>query len=742
MSIETRLWMAASTVLLAVVFAVDVEAAPCAGNLHLVGNVQHADPGCLDESFTINIQRDLCCGAGCAGAPEPPQSMGPPTSCTESPMRRARVELWIDGVLSFVTLTDSNGSFDFCLNNSNPSSGATFQAYVLSCPDGAVNSDACGSLAGTPQPWSVTVTDSSGVFYIDGTQPEPGVCTGAIRWDVFDRRSTEAASKTIYDLCANDAFDMLVTETGWTNTHQLPMRFPDAGTGFSTTQQTLSIASGDEQDPDRILRAYSFFVLHQLYGQSFPSVSGSCAASTWGVETDLSCAWLNGAARFLQAAIQNDPWYEDTSVPGGPPVAEFNLENATPPVGGPIDEGAVAAALWDFFDPIGETADSLALGLQPVFSIIENHQPENICEFADAYREENGPTPELDQILVSHRIGCPRLFGLIIGNQEGLLLRADKDAQNVFDRLSTFPNWAPVAAGNTSGPEGTLATWMTRLDAMEVRPGDALVFFYSGHAGTVDNSNQESSTGDETPVDVEAGLIDEPNNSGDEAIQTSDGFGLRDDELADYFKSRESKWGEVLKVFILDACYSGGFVGDGLTSDTGDLETLTNNYILVPAASEGDPTPTVTLLLDGFQHNGTTFELGTGVWTNFLLPLLTPDRSFVQLQSEMNAFSSVVQAWLGDPIGIKVLTETGDEAPFDPAWWGAPFTIAPNLDPMDPLLRGEPVKLPEPSTLISLVTGSGMLAVLHARRRRGRWRTHVPGAQIRRSPERCARLDS
>ena len=301
----------------------------------------------------------------------PPVDIPNAAGCSDIPLRRVRVELWEDNVLPgpsagdsllVSTATDANGVFAFC-RTSAPNDEVDIYVSVKTCADGTTDGDACGTRSGTPTQFSVVTTTPGNEVFTTHTATVDDVCTGSIHWDIVDRRALHNGGQNIFDLLANDTFDFLENEVGWSNAFRLQVRFPDSATGFSTSDEIVHIASGDEQDPDVILRAYSFFVLHQLYDKSFPSVTPACASSAWGVSSDPSCAWIKGAAIFLQAAIQDDSLFEDTSAPEAPADLEIDMEVPTPAVNGREDEGAVAASLWDVFDTSAEPWDDVQLGL-------------------------------------------------------------------------------------------------------------------------------------------------------------------------------------------------------------------------------------------------------------------------------------------------------------------------------------------------------------------------------------------
>lgn len=205
------------------------------------------------------------------------------------------------------------------------------------------------------------------------------------------------------------------------------------------------------------------------------------------------------------------------------------------------------------------------------------------------YERLEGTIPRLGQGIATakghtfgkYAIAYPRTFGLIIGVNDGVGVRGDLDAQHVHDVLRHFPNWAPFDAGNPDAPlilflSSPLSKFQIEsiLYDMRITDVDTFVLYFSGHGGQV------FETGLETLFYIH-GLPD----SSDEALQAGTDF-ISDEYLPRLF--RNAKWEKVNKVFILDACYAGGFVGTSFW-DSGDLETL-QNFCLMAGASETSET--------------------------------------------------------------------------------------------------------------------------------------------------------
>ena len=157
----------------------------------------------------------------------------------------------------------------------------------------------------------------------------------------------------------------------------------------------------------------------------------------------------------------------------------------------------------------------------------------------------------------------PRLFGMVIGTNSSFLVRGDKDADAIYDVLSSDPRWAPASAGNPQSPFYATDVNEIRntLDGMDIRPDDSFIFYFSGHGGPASEFGGDE---DEVILDSVAASnlgYSTTSNKQDEALalNRSKSEKILDDELAEMFLADKQKWSKARKLFFLDACFTGGF---------------------------------------------------------------------------------------------------------------------------------------------------------------------------------------
>lgn len=202
------------------------------------------------------------------------------------------------------------------------------------------------------------------------------------------------------------------------------------------------------------------------------------------------------------------------------------------------------------------------------------------------------------------------VYGIADYNVDPDLQYADDDAV-AMDALFSSQGYEVIRRIDSEATYGQL---IADFDAIKSQIGkdDLFVFFFSGHG-----SDPTPAGGDEPPT----------GDANDEGIQLNtagDITDLYDDELGQLIKSIPSR----KKIVIIDACYSGGFIGNELETDVSLLEAINlyTNY-----KGEGyDIDPRDALVISASRENEFSFEFNDpalpthGVFTYFFLE--TADR--------------------------------------------------------------------------------------------------------------------
>ncbi len=318
------------------------------------------------------------------------------------PLRDARVEIW-----------DADSSGDTLLNTTYTNNSGYYASDDISNSDDEGGGQDIYVKVFSTDNRSVQVTDFStpSNLYYSVTPVQNDVADGDV--DVGTYSLDDVKNRMawyIYDLIANDAFDYLAVNVGWENLYKLQVRWSPTNTSDGTHYHpggSIDLLAGDRWDSDVFLHEYGHFVMYKIYGDNMPP-SPNCYNHYWGSHSSVGCAWTEGWANFLQAAIQNDTIYDDTE----DQILHINFEPPTPSADHAEDEGAVAASLWDIFDPAStsESWDAIGNGINGssnngIWSIAYSDGPTDFLEFYNYWiNSSNGYNPEITTILQHHQI--------------------------------------------------------------------------------------------------------------------------------------------------------------------------------------------------------------------------------------------------------------------------------------------------------------------------------------------------
>ena len=310
----------------------------------------------------------------------------------DQPLRDARVEIWDSDMVSGDDLlntvhTDNTGHYESAAISNSDEEGGTQDIYVKVYSTDDV---------------SVRVTDFSSSIYFSQTAITGDVPDGFVDLGTFSIADiNNRMAYFIYDKIANDAFDYLANTVGWTNTYNLQVRWsPTSNTGtYYSIGGSIDLLAGDRWDSDVWLHEYGHFVMYKIYGNTFPPNSGG--SHSWGEPSTLGLGWSEGWADFLQAAIQNDRFYDDTE----DITLHIDFEPPTPMARYAEDEGAVAASMWDIIDSEAEPWDSLQLGINGIWAIAANNRPNDFIGLYETWMNgSNGANSQVTSIIQHHEV--------------------------------------------------------------------------------------------------------------------------------------------------------------------------------------------------------------------------------------------------------------------------------------------------------------------------------------------------
>lgn len=340
----------------------------------------------------------------------------------------------------------------------------------------------------------------------------------------------------------------------------------------------------------------------------------------------------------------------------------------------------------------GEPNDLGGEGYVHLFNKVSSSQPQAAPTWNDSSSES--PRAPIRGYVVEYDPAPPppQLHALSVGINGRGGHNGGADALAIWAQIRRFPNYAdtnpaPLALDRNISNFTLIKEQVGRIKD-SVRPGDAFIFYLGAH-GYVQRSG-----GDETAVLISVDSLIPPNasflNTSDEYIElsASESDDLSDDLLMSWFDDPE--WDQVYKIFLIDACHSGGFTGDG-NEINGDLEKLPRARLFASCAEAG------VAFYSPYHGN-------RGVWSLALEQCLSSANTIDELRDGLEDWDWSAFA------GASLPLLNGDTFPPDDA--SAAFEWQPTFSGSDDFNL---VALPEPATLSILALGG--LALL--RRRHG-----------------------
>jgi hypothetical protein len=173
----------------------------------------------------------------------------------------------------------------------------------------------------------------------------------------------------IYDTLTRLGWEGLQREVGWSPPERLNVYWPGPSVfgqigGSCYFYNGIRLTEPDGRSPDAILHEFGHFVLSRFHGDN--PIILACAPTfehAFPQHTSLHCAWSEGWASFLAAALLGKPRYQGWDLEDPLAHSDFpRIDPVDPHATNADNEWATAAALWDLFDHLPEPWDPHADG--------------------------------------------------------------------------------------------------------------------------------------------------------------------------------------------------------------------------------------------------------------------------------------------------------------------------------------------------------------------------------------------
>ncbi len=455
--------------------------------LRLTGRILYADPrspnvllparGVLVELWD-RVDPEEC------PSPIPPTPRPRPTPPISPPLSSLQEKIRCEDRLVLSTYTDSDGFYTFILDSSSPY--LPIDAYLVIRATDNRRVEVWEVKEGGTPPFFPNVD----MFYHRTDVIRQDLSSGYYTYNVEIRDEKKRNAFFIYDVLTRMGWEGLQQRVGWAPNARLTVYWPTAclflpermsipnqlrellrwiGIYLSGEVQVHSCAffgsifltESDGSDPSIILHEFGHFVMDHFPGYQvnvppfgpLPYTFLACARNGFNHDpnkhTSPSCAWSEGWASFLAAALLNDPMALDKDLETPRVEDGFPTRDVDHPTNAD-SEWAVGAALWDLYDDRSEPWDLYADGFDGparngLWTLTTQETPD---QFEIAVEEIRlGPIPIPIPALVSIRDGVEAFWMAWAAHRPERLGEAACPMYRLDIILAANPTVSPIPYG-------------------------------------------------------------------------------------------------------------------------------------------------------------------------------------------------------------------------------------------------------------------------------------------------------
>lgn len=322
------------------------------------------------------------------------------------------------------TTTDSQGTFTFETdNNGNPISNYDGLGRGGKDIFVRVYCHLPGIVIVTPE----EVNNPNPMPYIFESNVIENVPEGVVQLEPHIISITKGSGAwNIYDAVLLE-HEWLLSTIRWSRPQIIPVQWPDSdetGHYYRPANRSLDyirIKRDDEWSTSYILHEYAHAVMHSAYKFNPPEGMFKDIDHLVYSTTDPEFAFSEGWAEFIPCAVRNDALYLNDRFGNIETNAWYRVEDQSDNFYGAVVEGSVASIFWDIFDSTdslddshGKDDDFLSYGLENIWTILSQDQPNNINEFWEDWLIRYGFDDELARIYENYGVAINNISSNLV----------------------------------------------------------------------------------------------------------------------------------------------------------------------------------------------------------------------------------------------------------------------------------------------------------------------------------------